>query len=154
MKTPEAPRSIAQRLVQAWEDRAVVLKMASFAAVGIVNTAVDASVFFLAYLFLTSSLVAANAAGWLVAVSCSYVLNSHITFAAESGRQLRLKSYGAFVASGVVGLVANTSALLISAQYLPVWGAKGIAILVAFAVNFSMSHFVVFRARKPARDPN
>jgi putative flippase GtrA len=126
--------------------------MASFAAVGIVNSAVDASVFFLAYLFITSSLVAANASAWLVAVTCSYVLNSHITFAAESGRQLRLRSYGVFVASGVVGLIGNTTALLIAAQYLPVWGAKAIAIVVAFTINFSLSHFVVFRTRKPAQD--
>ncbi len=140
------------RLVQAWEDRAVVLKMASFAAVGVVNTAVDASVFFLAYLFVTSSLIAANAIAWLVAVSGSYVLNSHITFAAESGRQLRFRSYGTFVVSGLVGLVGNTTALVIAAQYLPVWGAKAIAIVVAFTINFSLSHFVVFRARKPAQD--
>ncbi len=152
MKVPAAVQGLFHRLAQAWEERAVVLKMASFAAVGVVNTAVDASVFFLAYLFVTPSLVIANTVAWIVAVSGSYVLNSHITFAAESGRQLRLKSYGTFVASGVIGLVANTTALVIAAKFLPVWGAKAIAILVAFTVNFSLSHFVVFRTRKPAQD--
>ena len=152
MKVPSSLQGFADRLAQAWEERAVVLKMASFAAVGVVNTAVDASIFFLAYLFVTPSLVVANTVAWIIAVSGSYVLNSHITFAAESGRQLRLKSYGTFVASGVVGLVANTTALVIAANFLPVWGAKAIAILVAFTVNFSLSHFVVFRTRKPAQD--
>ena len=59
----------------------------------------------------------------------------------------------AFVASGIVGLVANTATLVIAAQFLPVWVAKGCAILVSFLVNFSMSHFVVFRRRAETTDP-
>ena len=31
---------------------------------------------------------------------------------------------------------------------MPVWAAKLIAILVGFVVNFSLSHFVVFRPRE------
>jgi putative flippase GtrA len=35
----------------------------------------------------------------------------------------------------------------------PVWVAKAIAILASFVVNFSLSHFVVFRVRhQPAVD--
>jgi putative flippase GtrA len=30
---------------------------------------------------------------------------------------------------------------------LPVWLAKALAILVSFVVNFTLSHFVVFRPR-------
>ena len=40
---------------------------------------------------------------WLVAVSCSYVMNSFITFGPESGRTLRWRDYLAFAASGVAG---------------------------------------------------
>jgi len=97
-------------------------------------------------------LITANTMSWLVAVSCSYVMNSHITFAAESGRQLRWKSYGIFVASGVLGAVANTTALVIAAKFMPLLAAKGVAVLAGFGVNFSMSHFVVFRARRPAQE--
>jgi putative flippase GtrA len=135
------------RLTRSWHERAVALKAVSFAMVGVVNTFVDASVFFLAYAYLTSSLVAANVLAWAVGVSGSYVLNSFITFAKESGRQLTLRAYGTFVASGLVGVVANTATLVIAAQHMPVWGAKACAILVSFLVNFSMSHFVVFRQR-------
>lgn len=125
----------------------MIRKAASFALIGVVNTIVDASVFFAAIALLTTSLVAANVLSWTVAASGSYVMNSFITFAAESQRQLRLRAYGAFLASGLVGLVANTAALLIAAQFLPVWAAKAIAIAVSFLVNFSLSHFVVFRRR-------
>jgi len=150
----------------------MVLKAISFALIGVVNTAVDAVVFFLAYRLLMSSslaagaaawviglchcgtpetaiLVAANTFSWFIAVSGSYVMNSFTTFAAESGRKLRIGSYGMFLASGMVGYVANTTTLVVVAQFLPVWMAKGCAILASFISNFSMSHFVVFRRRPP-----
>jgi len=98
----------------------------------------------------TVSLIAANTVSWIVAVSGSYVLNSSITFAAESGRQLKWRAYFAFVLSGIAGWLANTATLLVAAEVLllPVWLAKAVAILASFVVNFSLSHFVVFRVRK------
>jgi putative flippase GtrA len=82
-------------------------------------------------------------------------MNSTITFAAESGRKLRWRAYFAFVASGIAGWVANTATLLVAAEVLllPVWLAKLVAILASFVVNFSLSHFLVFRVRsKPTVD--
>ena len=49
--------------------------------------------------------------------------------------------------SGIAGVIANTTTVVIAAQFVPVWAAKLIAILVGFVVNFSLSHFVVFRPR-------
>jgi putative flippase GtrA len=95
-------------------------------------------------------LTTANVGAWLVAVSGSYLMNSFITFAAESGRQLRWRDYRKFVASGILGVIASTAALLVAKQVMPVLPAKGCAILAAFVVNFSMSHFVVFRPRRAA----
>lgn len=131
----------------------MVRKAISFALVGVVNTLVDAGLFFLALAYLTSSLVAANVLAWSIAVSCSYVMNSFVTFAAESGRKLRLWDYGRFVGSSVLAMVASTATLVVAARYLglPVYAAKGLAIGVSFLVNFSMSHFVVFPAQ-PASD--
>lgn len=138
---------LTDRLIVAWRERAIVLKALSFGMVGVVNTVVDAGVFFLALATVTSSLVAANLMSWLVAVSGSYVMNSFITFAHESGRKLRWRAYGTFVASGIAGVIANTTTLVIVAMFWPVWAAKACAILVSFLVNFSLSHFVVFRKR-------
>jgi len=148
-------------------------KATSFALIGVINVVVDAGVFFTAYWYLnaddsalrrldalaalcgcfspeTAVLVGANVTSWLVAVTGSYVMNSFITFAAESGRRLRWRDYGTFVASGVLGAVANTLVLVIAAQFTPVLAAKGCAILASFVVNFSMSHFVVFKPRRRA----
>ena len=161
-----------------WRNRALSLKALSFALIGVINTSVDYCVFLLARAALarsaaavslfysvsascrcadptTVSLIAANMMSWIVAVTGSYILNSSITFAAESGRKLRWRSYAIFLASGVVGWLANTAMLVFAAQVLllPVWAAKAIAILASFCVNFSLSHFIVFRVRhRPAID--
>jgi len=149
MKLPAPLDRLQRRLARAWHERAVSLKAASFAMVGVVNTLIDYSVFLSAYYLIQLPLIPANVLAWLVAVSGSYVMNCFITFAAESGRQLRWRAYGAFVASGVVGVIVNTTVLVVASRWLPVPVAKLLAIAASFAVNFSLSHFVVFRTREP-----
>jgi putative flippase GtrA len=150
MILPAPLETLCARLTQAWRERAVTLKALSFATVGVINTAVDAAIFFLLLATVTSSLVVANVAAWLVAVTGSYVMNSYTTFSAETGGKLRLKDYAGFVGSGLVAVIATTTTVVIAAQFMPVWAAKGLAILVSFAVNFSITHFVVFRPRTGA----
>jgi len=155
------------KLAGAWRSRAISVKAISFALIGLVNTVVDYSVFFSARAALeqttevpalaatlsisrdTVIFIAANMTAWLVAVTGSYVMNSSVTFAAESGRKLRWRAYAAFVVSGIAGLIANTAMLIfgVNALLLPIWIAKAVAILASFIANFSLSHFVVFRVR-------
>jgi putative flippase GtrA len=130
----------------------MVRKTISFGLVGVINAAVDASVFFAAINWLTDSRIVANVLAWLVAVSGSYVMNSYTTFAAESGRKLQLQDYWKFVASGILGMVANTATLLIVDHFAPLWVAKLVALGVSFVVNFSMSHFVIFPAKRAAEN--
>lgn len=164
--------SIRTWLAKAWRNRAITLKAASFALIGAVNTVLDYGVFLLAraaYQHWPAALsafdalsvdcrcgsgaafllIASNMTSWMVAVTSSYIMNSSITFAAESGRELRWRSYLTFVVSSIAGLIANTAALIVAAQVLllPVWIAKAAAVLASFVVNFSLSHFVVFRPR-------
>lgn len=164
-------RSLADRIITAWHQRAVGLKAVSFAFVGVINAAVDYGVFFLVLGALNRSttlttfaanvsatcqclspetwiIIPANVVAWAVAVSGSYVMNSYTTFAKESGRKLTWRAYGKFAASGIAGVIANTTTVVIAVQFVAVWIAKLIAILVGFAVNFSLSHFVVFRPRE------
>jgi putative flippase GtrA len=138
---------LRNRLIEAWQRRALTLKAASFAVIGVVNTLIDLSVFLTAYNVFDVPLVPANVIAWMVAVSGSYVMNCFITFAAESGGQLRWRAYGAFVLSGVAGVIANTTTLVVASYWMPVLAAKLLAIAASFMVNFSLSHFVVFRTR-------
>ena len=137
-------------LLAGWRNRAVSFKAVIYALVGVVNTTIDYGVFLGAHAVLGLPLVAANGLSWIVAVSNSYLLNSTITFAAESGRKLRWSAYFTFIASGIAGWVANTAALLVAVEalLLPVWLAKLLAVMASFVVNFSLSHFVVFRVRR------
>jgi len=150
------------RAVGAIRDRIVILRKAiSFGLIGVVNTGVDFGVFMFGVKVLGLALIPANVLSWLIAISGSYVMNSYITFAAESGRRLTRRDYATFVASGVAGAIANTATLVVAASLLqsiipganvPI--AKLLAIGVSFVVNFSMSHFVVFRPRRqPASEP-
>ena len=154
MRLPPLLDRLFRRLVQAWRTRGVTLKAASFALVGVVNTFIDLGIFLAAYNLLQLPLIPANVLAWLVAVSGSYVMNSFITFAAESGRQLRWRAYGAFVVSGVAGVITNTAILVVASYWVPVLAAKLLAIAVSFVVNFSLSHFVVFRTRERRVEPS
>ena len=146
-------KSIFNRLVHAWHERAFLLKAISFAAIGVVNAMVDLAVFLGAYEVLKLALVPANVLAWLVAVSFSYVMNTFITFGPESGRTLRLRDYSAFVLSGIAGVTATTIPLVVLSHYVSVLVAKLLSIIVSFVINFSLSHFVVFRRRRPAGEP-
>jgi putative flippase GtrA len=147
MSLPAPLENLRARLLAAWRERAVTLKAMSFAMVGAVNTVVDATVFFLLLGYATSSLVTANVGAWLTAITGSFVMNSLTTFSAETGGRPRLKHFPGFVLSGIFAVTASTTAVVIAAKFMPIWAAKGIAILVSFAVNFSITHFVVFRTK-------
>ena len=150
MSLPLIVGNLHARLIAAWRERGVALKAISFGLVGLINTAVDATIFFTLLAFVTSSLAIANVTAWFIANTGSYVMNSFTTFSAETGGRLRLKHYAGFVGSGIVAVTASTITVVIAAKFMPIWAAKGIAILVSFAVNFSITHFVVFRAREGA----
>ncbi len=163
-------KRILEKLSTSWNERAIALKAISFALVGVVNATVNYIVFFLMLRAMTGNpglaasvegmgrsfgiggedarAIAANVVAWVIAVSGSYVMNSFFTFAAESGRKLSWRAYLTFAASGILGLLADTTALLIASRFLPIMLAKIVAIGAGFVVNFSMSHFVVFRPKK------
>ena len=152
------------------QNRAVAVKAISFALIGVVNAGVNYACFLLGLQALgalpslgalvkagadacgcvsteNAGVIAVNIFAWMVAVSGSYVMNSLVTFAAESGRKLTWRAYVVFAASGLLGLLADTTTLLLVKNLLPIELAKIAAIGAGFIVNFSMSHFVVFRPK-------
>jgi putative flippase GtrA len=148
MSVRQSFEGIGRRLQGAWQERAIALKAASFALVGLINLVVDFGVFSLGYFYFDLPIITANVVSWVIAVSNSYVMNSLTTFAAESGRQLRLKDYLTFALSQVGGLITNTATVFVLSYFTPVLIAKLFAIGTGFLVNFSLSHFVVFRQRE------
>ena len=159
MWLPPPLEALATRLFPDPGRRAVAVKAVSFALVGVVNATVDFGVFSFFYFYLAFPIILANLISWFVAVSGSYVMNSMTTFAVESGRKLRLRSYATFLLAQVAGLVANTATVYLvpivigkimgidSTSTTLVLTGKLLAIGSSFLVNFSLSHFVVFRHR-------
>lgn len=147
---PAPAQNLIDRLHAASRERATMFKAVSFGLIGFVNTAVDFGLFSFGYYVLSLPIVAANLLSWIFAVSSSYVLNSTITFSIESRRELSLKTYATFVVAQLAGFAANTTTVVIASHFMPVLLGKVLATGVSFMVNFSLSHFVVFR--KPAAD--
>ena len=129
-------------------DRAVLAKGVSFAMIGLVNTGIDFGVFTFTYYYLGWHIFVANPIAWLMAVSNSYVLNSMITFAAETGRRLSPRAYITFILSQAGGLIANTTTVFVLSYFMPAWMAKIPAIGASFIVDFTLSYLVVFRRRE------
>jgi putative flippase GtrA len=134
------------QIAAAWRSRTILAKLFSFATIGVLNVVVDFIVFSIAYKLVHLPLVLSNVLAWAVAVSGSYAMNTKVTFGRETGGAFSWKHYLRFAASGVLGVIVATTTLVILSQYTDVFVAKFISILAAFGVNFSMSHFVVFRA--------
>jgi putative flippase GtrA len=142
------PSSIVAFVRSLLADRALRLKAVSFASIGVINTIVDFSLFSFGHLYLGIPIIPANICSWLVAVTGSYVMNTLITFAAESQRKLRLKTYGMFLAAQLSGLIANTTTVVVASYFMPVLIGKALAIGVSFVVDFTLSNLVVFRRRR------
>ena len=84
---PPAAQRLIDRLHDSGRERATIFKIVSFGLVGVVNTAVDLGMFSLGYYLFGLPIVAANMFSWSVAVTCSYLLNSKITFSIDSQRE-------------------------------------------------------------------
>src|SRR5262245_65550339 len=102
-------QNIFDRLVVAWRERAIALKAISFALVGVVNTAIDFSVFWTTFIYLHWPLVLANVLAWIVAVTCSYAMNLFIYFGPESGRILCLIDFVSLVRLGIDGVYLRST---------------------------------------------
>jgi putative flippase GtrA len=148
---PSAAQTLIDRLHAASRERATTFKAVSFGLIGFFNTAVDLGVFSFGYYVLGLPIVVANLISWAFAVTGSYVLNSTITFSIESRRALSLKTYATFIVAQLAGLAANTTTVVIASHFMPVLFGKVLATGVSFMVNFSLSHFVVFK--RPAASP-
>ena len=152
---PAPLQNLLDRLTVAWHERAIALKAISFAMVGVVNTVIDFSVFWTAAITICGwPLIAANVLAWLIAVIvllCDEFLHHLRPGIGPHAALARLRD---FRASGVAGMVASTGDGLVALVLLccRCWPPSWLSILVSFVVNFSLSHFVVFRARRPQGD--
>lgn len=128
------------------------IRMAKFALVGVLNTAVDFAVFSLLYYVTGIPLLAAQTTAFTAGVLNSYALNRKWTFSSSNrGNALEIMRFGAV--NGFSFIVA-TGVLLALRDYGAwyAWLAKLVSVGVSMVLNYTGSRLWVFRQRREAGD--
>jgi putative flippase GtrA len=122
-----------------------VSRILKFGVVGILNTAVDFSL----YLFLTKSLmiwpVLSNLASYTAGVVNSFVLNRVWTFADGEYRDGLAYQFPIFLLGNVSGLLLTTGTIWLALFWLESVPAKTISVLLTLFWNYWFSKSFVFR---------
>ena len=120
-----------------------------FGVVGVANSLLDFSVFFLLHRTLEFGYVSANGGAWLLAVSFSFFGNKFWTFrahAVNAGKQ-----YIRFLVVSCIGLGISTLLLYAFIEFggLAATIAKVLCIVVVAFWNFYANKFWTFNVREP-----
>ncbi len=116
-----------------------------FALVGALNTAIDIGVFSAAFYGLGWPLLLANAAGFVLGVSNSYILNKVWTFGDRSTGREALARGLVFLATSLVGLGLGSLSIWLLAMIMPAILAKIATVGVTFVWNYWASGRFVYR---------
>lgn len=126
-------------------------ELLKFMSVGVLNTAVDASV----YVALTriagiyaAQPVTAKLFSFLAATLCSFMLNRSWTFKVTTA--LTSSEVARFYASSTLGLAVNVSAMYALVHLFGIYDLVALVLTTAatFAVNFTLAKLWVFRAER------
>lgn len=120
-----------------------VIMFIEFSFVGVINTVIDAAVFFLLCDIGGINEIISNVAAYVTAATNSYLLNSRFVYHEEK------YTFGAYVKF----LTANTSVLIISTLSIMLISrfvtykiiAKLITIPITVVINFVFQRFIVFK---------
>jgi putative flippase GtrA len=120
-----------------------------FGIVGIANTFLDFVVFLLLVRGLSMEPLWANLTAFFMAVTNSFLLNRHWTFAVtiEKDQQLFL-IYLRYIAVNSVGLALGTSLIYLLLPWMSVELAKVASVLVTFLWNYFGSRYLVFNKKE------
>lgn len=119
-----------------------------FCVVGGVNTGIDFGVFTALIYFFALSIIPAHIAGFSLAVLNSYLMNKFWTFGDSAGQGRPGKEMILFFVTAIIGLCLSTAVIWGLDPYFHPLMAKAGAIFVTLGWNFTISHFIVFRAHR------
>jgi putative flippase GtrA len=129
-------------------------QLSKFAAVGVLNTAIDFALFTLLYFLFGIPIVIANTVAYCTGVVNSFVWNKYWTFAEQKQSSRTLHQFPLFFGLYLVGLGLSNLTVWALALSMPALLAKGFAIGVSFLWNFWSTRRFVYTAsaiRKPAQ---
>ena len=137
----ETPPSIGARLRQMARRYA---QPARFAAVGILNTAIDIAVFSALHFGAGADLLLANSLGFAAGLTNSFFCNKYWTFR-ETRRHGRMsRQLPAFAALNLVALGLSNATVWCLALLVPVLAAKVAAVGVTFVWNYWTSRRFIY----------
>lgn len=126
-----------------------------FLLVGCIGFAIDAGVLVLALRHVTSSVYAARALSFSLAVFVTWLVNRTFVFAAGAPGAGIVTEYGRYLATQVTGAVANLLVFVALIELMPRLADTPVVPLAVGAVagalvNYAGSAWWVFRPRRPS----
>lgn len=118
-----------------------------FGCVGVVNTAIDFSIFFTLHSAFGIGIITANLTAFSFAITNSYLMNKFWSF---KHKKTSRPTYGNFLLFCTVSIIAvslNTFILIIGKPYADLIYLKIIGAFITPTFNFLMYRYVVFRPR-------
>ena len=124
-------------------------QMVRFAIVGVTNTAVDLTIFWVLQSLLGMPYLLANVMSYGTATFNSFVLNKTWTFSENRNEGRLARQLPTFVAVNLVSLALSTLVLALLAEPIGVMPAKGVTLVVTFVANYWGSRTFVYKRAKP-----
>jgi putative flippase GtrA len=118
--------------------------MLKFSVVGLINTAIDVTLFALLIHVLNWDVLPANILSYSAGILNSFLMNKCWTFQDQKPLSRSLKPFTNFVLINVSSLFLSSGAVWIFAQYLPEMLAKLGSVGLVFVWNYSMTRLLVF----------
>jgi putative flippase GtrA len=121
-----------------------IKKVAKYAGVGVLNTAVDFLCFLLLFRWLGIDPVVSNVAAFFIAASHGYLLNHFWTFRDSTTSSPNWHAWMAYVLVNAAGAAFTTACIYIFSQHASPINIKLLATVVVFAWSYFASSRWIF----------
>lgn len=122
-----------------------VTQIFKFSLVGVVNTAIDVSLFAVLVQILGWDLLPANVLSYSCGVINSFILNKFLTFRDRMPLSKSLQPFAHFALINVSGLVLSTVVVAVLAMYMSPIIAKLCSVFFLFTWNYTLTCLLVFQ---------
>jgi putative flippase GtrA len=122
----------------------LLISLLRFASVGVINTSIDAGLFFL-LTTLGAAPLPANVVSYGTGILASFVMNRSWTFRLRSSRIGISRQFSTFLAVNLCSLALSTAIIVSLVPPMPAIAAKLLSVPPVFALNFLVSRFWIFR---------
>ncbi len=128
-------------------------RLAIFAGVGILNTAIDIVAFTCFYELVGLDVISSNVLAFAIAVTNSYVLNQFITFADRGRGGMPLRRFLRFFVIALAALTVSTAIVYLISQFTHPLIGKLVATVASTFINYIGSHRLVFTPEREVVPP-